>query len=80
MKILSVNAGSSSLKFTLFEMPEEKVLMSGVFERIGIDNSFYTIKLNGEKIRKEATLANHSNAVGFLTKELLENNVVESKL
>lgn len=78
MKILSVNAGSSSLKFTLFEMPEEKVLMSGVFERIGIDNSFYTIKLNGEKIRKEATLANHSNAVGFLTKELLENNVVET--
>ena len=78
MKILSVNAGSSSLKFTLFETPEEKVLMSGVFERLGIDNSFYTIKLNGEKIRKEATLANHSNAVGFLTKELLENNVVES--
>lgn len=78
MKILSVNAGSSSLKFTLFEMPEEKVLMSGVFERIGIDNSFYTIKLNGEKIRKEVELQNHSNAVGFLTKELLENNVVES--
>lgn len=78
MKILSVNAGSSSLKFTLFEMPEEKVLMSGVFERIGIGNSFYTIKLNGEKIRKEVDLQNHSNAVGFLTKELLENNVVES--
>ncbi len=78
MKILSVNAGSSSLKFTLFEMPEEKVLMSGVFERIGIGNSFYTIKLNGEKIRKEVELQNHSTAVGFLTKELLENNVVES--
>ena len=78
MKILAVNAGSSSLKFQVYEMPEEKVLISGVFERIGIDNSFYTIKLNGEKIRKEATLANHSNAVGFLTKELLENNVVES--
>lgn len=78
MKILSVNAGSSSLKFTLFEMPEEKVLMSGVFERIGIGNSFYTIKLNGEKIRKEVELQNHSTAVGFLTKELLENNVVET--
>ena len=78
MKILSVNAGSSSLKFTLFEMPEEKVLMSGVFERIGIDNSFYTIKFNGEKIRKDVELANHSNAVGFLTKELLENNIVDS--
>ncbi|MDD2409781.1 MAG: acetate kinase, partial [Bacilli bacterium] len=42
MKILSVNAGSSSLKFTLFEMPEEKELISGVFERIGLKNSFYT--------------------------------------
>ena len=78
MIILSVNAGSSSLKFTGFEMPSEDVLISGVFERIGIDNSFYTIKLNGEKIRKEVELANHSVAVGFLTKELLENNIVES--
>ena len=78
MKILAVNAGSSSLKFQMYEMPEEKVLISGVFERIGIDNSFYTIKLNGEKIRKEVELANHSVAVGFLTKELLENNIVES--
>lgn len=78
MKILAVNAGSSSLKFQMYEMPEEKVLISGVFERIGIDNSFYTIKLNGEKIRKEVELANHSVAVGFLTKELLENNIVET--
>ena len=60
MKILSVNAGSSSLKFTLFEMPEEKELISGVFERIGIENSFYTIKLNGEKIKKEVVLDRNS--------------------
>ena len=66
MKILAVNAGSSSLKFQLYEMPEEKVLISGVFERIGIDNSFYTIKLNGEKIRKEVELSNHSVAVGLM--------------
>ena len=78
MKILAVNAGSSSLKFQLYEMPEEKVLISGVFERIGIDNSFYTIKLNGEKVRKDVELSNHSVAVGFLAKELLENNIVYS--
>ena len=78
MKVLAVNAGSSSLKFQMYEMPEEKVLISGVFERIGIENSFYTIKLNGEKIRKDVELANHSVAVGFLTKELLENNIVDS--
>ena len=78
MKILAVNAGSSSLKFQMYEKKKKKVLISGVFERIGIDNSFYTIKLNGEKIRKEVDLSNHSVAVGFLTKELLENNIVES--
>ena len=51
MKILSINCGSSSLKFQMYEMPEEKVLISGVFERIGSENSFYTLKLNGEKIK-----------------------------
>jgi len=78
MKILAVNAGSSSLKFQMYEMPEEKVLISGVFERIGIDNSFYTIKLNGEKIKKEVELKSHSDAVKYLANELLENNIVES--
>ena len=53
MIVLSVNAGSSSLKFQAFDMPEETVLISGTFERIGIKDSFYTIKINGEKIKKE---------------------------
>jgi len=78
MKILSVNAGSSSLKFTGFEMPEEKVLISGVFERIGLDNSFYTIKLNGEKIKKEVDLPNHTVAFKLLINELIDNKIVSS--
>lgn len=78
MKILSVNAGSSSLKFTLFDMPEEKELISGVFERIGIDASFYTIKLNGEKIKKEVELKDHKAAFELLVKELIDNHIVES--
>lgn len=77
MKVLSVNAGSSSLKFTLFEMPEEKELISGVFERIGIDNAFYTIKLNGEKTKKEATLKDHKEAFEILVKELEANKIVK---
>ena len=52
MLVLSVNAGSSSLKFTGFMMPEEKNLISGYFERIGLKDSFYSIKINGEKIKK----------------------------
>ena len=78
MKILSVNAGSSSLKFQLYEMPEEKVLISGLMERIGIGNSFYTIKVNGEKIKKEVELNNHEQAFKALVKELEDNNVVSS--
>ncbi len=78
MKILSVNAGSSSLKFRLFEMPAEEVLISGVFERIGIGESFYTIKLNKDKIKKEAILNNHEDAFKILVKELIENKVISS--
>ena len=78
MKILSVNAGSSSLKFQLYEMPNEEVLISGVFERIGIENSFYTIKLNGEKIKKEVELLNHKVAFEILVNELIDNAVIKS--
>lgn len=78
MIVLSVNAGSSSLKFQAFDMPEEKVLISGVFERIGMKDSFYTIKLNGEKIKKEADLKNHEVAFQILMEELIENKIVSS--
>lgn len=78
MKILSVNAGSSSLKFTLFEVPENKELISGTFEKIGIGNSCYTIKLNGEKIKREVDLKDHSVAVKYLIEELLGNKVIDS--
>lgn len=78
MKILSVNAGSSSLKFQMYEMPSEKVLISGVFERIGINDSFYTIKINGEKVKKEAVLNDHEDAVKILINELFENKVIAS--
>ena len=78
MKILSVNAGSSSLKFTLIELPSREVLASGLFEKIGMADSMYTIKFNGEKITKEAYLIDHSVAVSKLIDELLENKIVES--
>ncbi len=78
MKILTVNAGSSSLKFSLFEMPEEKVIASGLFEKIGLNDSFYTIKYNGEKITKEYDLKDHSIAVNKLMSELIELGIINS--
>ena len=78
MKILSVNAGSSSLKFKMFEMPEEKVLIAGTFERIGGKGSFYRITVNNEEVKKDANLKSHSDAVEILIKELFDNNIIES--
>ena len=78
MIVLSVNAGSSSLKFQAYDMPEETVLISGVFERIGMKESFYTIKINGEKIKKEVELKNHEDALQILMEELVDNQIVAS--
>ena len=77
MKILAVNAGSSSLKFQVYEMPKEEVLISGVFERIGIGDSFYTVKIKEDKIKKEAELKDHKDAFEILVKELIENKVIK---
>ena len=78
MKILAVNAGSSSLKFTLIELPEKNVVASGLFEKIGISGSCYTIKYNGEKITKEVNLIDHSIAVKILMEELINMGIISS--
>ncbi len=78
MKILTVNAGSSSLKFNLISLPEERELISGNFEKIGLNGGIYTIKINGSKIGKEAEMKDHKVAIELLIKELLENKIIKS--
>ena len=78
MKILTVNAGSSSLKFNCIELPSEKELISGYFEKIGMSGSFYNIKINGSKTKREVDLVNHSEAVNYLREELINNKIVSS--
>lgn len=78
MKVLSVNAGSSSLKFSLFDMANNNVLTSGVFERIGIEGSTFTIKFNGEKIVQEVELNNHVDAVNILIDKLISLDIIKS--
>ena len=77
-KVMSINAGSSSLKFQLFEMPEEKVLVSGLIERIGFEDAYFTIKVNGEKIKKVLPIKNHQVGVEILLNSLIENKVITS--
>ena len=78
MKIISINAGSSSLKFTLFEMKDETTIASGLFERIGIEGSCYTIKYNGEKITEEVEMENHTDAVKILLDKLVTLEIIKS--
>ena len=78
MKIISINAGSSSLKFSLFEMNNEEVIASGLFERIGIDGSKYTIKFNGEKVSQEVDLPSHVDAVNILLDKLTDLGIISS--
>lgn len=76
MKVLSVNAGSSSLKFQAYDMPEERILIKGRFERIGIGESFYTIWIDGKKEKKVIDLPDHKTAFQIVCEELLKYHVV----
>ena len=78
MKIISINCGSSSLKFSLFEMQNKEVLASGLFERIGIEGSCYTIKYNGNKLKEEVLMENHTDAVGILLEKLISLEIIHS--
>ncbi len=78
MKLLSVNAGSSTLKFRMYEMPEEKVIVKGAFDRIGIEGSNYSLKFDDKKIEREVPLKDHNDAVKILLEQLVENKIVNS--
>lgn len=77
MKVLSINAGSSSLKFKLYEMPEEKVLIDGYVQRIGIDG-YIEMFIGKEKIGYEVPIKNHDAAASFLIDALVRYNVIEA--
>lgn len=77
-KIISINAGSSSLKFQLFEMPNENVITKGKVERIGAADSDYDIIVNGEEIMGKEKIADHTAAVKLLLNKLIELKVIDS--
>jgi acetate kinase len=77
-KIIAINAGSSSLKFQLFEMPSETVLTKGLVERIGIKDSVFSITVNGEKQTEVADLADHAVAVKILLSKLTDLGIIDS--
>ncbi|MBO6047172.1 MAG: acetate kinase [Erysipelotrichaceae bacterium] len=77
VKVMAVNAGSSSLKFQLFDMPSEKVICNGLVERIGMDMGNFTIKHDGEKKSVEQPFPDHGVAVDALLKALISEGIVK---
>ncbi|SDH32245.1 acetate kinase [Alteribacillus persepolensis] len=77
-KIMAINAGSSSLKFQLLQMPEEIVITKGVVERIGLDDPKITIETDGEEITDTPSIPDHSQAVKMLLDALTTYRIIES--
>lgn len=79
MKIMSVNAGSSSLKFQLLEMPQEEVLCEGLVESIGSGEvGAYKIETSEGKFVKNFVIADHGVAVDMMLNDLVERNIIAS--
>ncbi|QED48932.1 acetate kinase [Cytobacillus dafuensis] len=77
-KIIAINAGSSSLKFQLFEMPSEEVITKGLIERIGLNDSIFNIVANGKKIKETMEIPNHEIAVKLLLEKLTSLGIIHS--
>ncbi|MBK5442938.1 MULTISPECIES: acetate kinase [Peribacillus] len=77
-KIMAINAGSSSLKFQLFEMPSEQVITKGLVERIGLKNSTFTLSVEGKKVSETLHIPNHEVAVGLLLEKLIHHRIIGS--
>ena len=77
-KTISINAGSSSLKWQLYLMPEEKVLAKGLLERIGLKDSISTVKFDGRSEKQVLDIEDHTQAVKILLDDLKHFNIIES--
>lgn len=76
-KTISINAGSSTLKFQLFEMPSEEVIAKGVIERIGLKDSLVDIKYgDGQRLEETIQASNHEIAINYLLDQLLKLNII----
>ncbi|WP_125580777.1 acetate/propionate family kinase [Levilactobacillus cerevisiae] len=78
-KILAINAGSSSLKFKLYTMPDEKVLMSGQIDRIGTKTSEFSYVIAGKRSKIVAPMESFDTAIQNVIDTLLTSHVIQSK-
>ncbi len=74
MKVLVINAGSSSLKYQLIDMETEKAIAKGGCERIGLDKSFLKHKANGVEVEIVSDMPDHKTAIQLVLNALIDAN------
>ena len=77
-KTIAINAGSSSLKWQLYEMPDEVVLAKGLIERIGLKDSVSTVKFDDRSESQTLDIADHVQAVKILLDDLIRFDIIKS--
>jgi acetate kinase len=74
-KIIVINAGSSSIKFKIFEQLTYKVIASGICERIFVDGHF-NMKFDNEAVDLNATMSNHTKAIECVLEQLKKYKII----
>ena len=75
MKIVVINSGSSSIKYQLIEMPDQKVICSGMVDRIGLETSNYTYVTDNVKVEETLPIASHKIGLEKIAKMLMDDEI-----
>ncbi len=75
---MAVNSGSSTLKWKLYTVPDEKVIAKGMVDRLGLPDSVFEIKYNGKKISEKEDIPDHATAVNKMLDKLIELKIIKS--
>ena len=76
-KVIAVNSGSSTLKWKLYSIPDENVIASGMVDRLGLSDSIFKVKYNGEKTIETGDIPDHKTAVTKMLKTLLKLGIIK---
>lgn len=77
-KIMAVNSGSSTLKWKLYEMPDERVIAKGMVDRLGLTNSTFIVQIDTQKISQVVNIPDHVTAVNMMLDKLIDLKIINS--
>jgi len=77
-KIMAVNSGSSTLKWKLYTVPDEKVIAKGMVDRLGLSDSVFEVEFNGKKISEMGDIPDHTTAVNKMLDKLIDLKIIDS--